>query len=333
MAVVELFASSARRAPILSLLAVVAVGLAAGCGASAGGSGGESGTRVVASTTVVGDLALNVAGERASVETILPENADPHDYEPQPSDAVALGSADLVLGSGGDLDLWLGELADSSGSQAPELELIDSATTIEGGHELGEGEEHAEEEVDPHWWQNPQNAVAAVAAIRDALIEADPDGRADYEANAEAYVDRIERLDSAIAACMDEVPAADQKLVTSHDALGYFAERYGIEVVGSTIPALTTQAQPSAGETTQLIDLIREEDVNAVFPELGVSAKLEQVVADESGAEIGGELYADALGPEGSGGDSYLGMIASNAETMAEGFSGGSVRCDLPAED
>ncbi|UJA20293.1 zinc ABC transporter solute-binding protein [Thermoleophilia bacterium SCSIO 60948] len=298
---------------------------------------------MVASTTVVGDLARNVAGDRASVETILPANADPHDYEPQPSDAVALGSANLILGSGGEVDLWLGELTESSGSDAPEVELIDSVSTIEGGHEHEEGEdersgadhsdyEHAEDEVDPHWWQDPRNTVAAVEAIRGALIEADPDGRADYEANADAYIERIEKLDSAVEACMDEVPAAERKLVTSHDALGYFADRYDIEVVGSTIPALTTQAQPSAGETAELVELIRTEDVNAVFPELGVSAKLEQAVAEESGAEVGGELYADTLGPEGSDGDSYLGMIASNARTIVDGFSAGSVTCDLPAE-
>ena len=316
---------------MLAVSGLAAAVLAAGCGAEVGGSGGESGTRVVASTTVVADLASNVAGDRASVEAILPANADPHDYEPLPSDAVAVGSADLVLGSGGDLDLWLDEVEESSGSGAPEVSLIDSVETIESGEDHGHADE-PEAGVDPHWWQNPQNAVLAVDAIRDALIESDPAGRADYAANAAAYVRRIEALDAAVAKCIDAVPAPERLLVTSHDALGYYAEHYGIAVVGSTIPALTTQAQPSAGETDQLIELIRGQNVNAVFPETGVSAKLEQAVADEAGATVGGELYADTLGSEGSPGSTYLGMLATNTQTMVEGFSGGSSQtCSLPA--
>jgi zinc/manganese transport system substrate-binding protein/manganese/iron transport system substrate-binding protein len=125
------------------------------------------------------------------------------------------------------------------------------------------------------------------------------------------------------------VPEAERKLVTSHDALGYYARRYGIDVVGSTIPALTTQAQPSAGETAQLVDLIRSEHVNAVFPEVGVSTALEQAVADETGAEIGGELYADSLGPEGSAGATYLGALVANTDTLVDGFTAGRVDCGL----
>jgi ABC-type Zn uptake system ZnuABC Zn-binding protein ZnuA len=122
---------------------------------------------------------------------------------------------------------------------------------------------------------------------------------------------------------------AERKLVTSHDALGYYADHYGIQVVGSTIPALTTQAQPSAGETAELVELIRSEHVNAVFPEVGVSPALEQSIADETGAEIGGELYADTLGPPGSAGATYLGALAANTDTLVDGFTGGQVDCRL----
>jgi ABC-type Zn uptake system ZnuABC Zn-binding protein ZnuA len=321
---------------ILSFALMVVVSLAVvACGGD--DDGGSGGVTVVASTTEVADLARNVAGDRADVIGILSANSDPHDYEPRPSDAESLVESDLVLKSGGDVDLWLDEVIESSGSDAPVATLIDSVQTIEGaaheheGEHAEEEEEHAEEETDPHWWEDPRNAILAVEEIRDQLIEVDPDGRRDYEANADDYIAQLEHLDTAIAGCMKDIPAEERKLVTSHDALGYFAERYDVEVVGSAIPALTTQAQPSAGETAELVDLIRSEGVNAVFPEAGVNTDLEQAIADETGAEIGGELWADTLGPEGSGAETYVDAMATNAATLADGFSGGERSCDMRA--
>jgi zinc/manganese transport system substrate-binding protein len=286
--------------------------------------GGSADVTVVATTTEVADLVRNVAGDRAEVIGILSANSDPHDYEPRPSDAESLAEADLVVQSGGDVDLWLDEVIESSGSDAPVATLIDSVHTIEGAA-------HEDEETDPHWWENPRNAVLAVAAIRDRLIEVDPDGRHDYQTNADEYTAQLENMDDQIADCMKAIPDDERKLVTSHDALGYFADRYDVEVVGSAIPALTTQAQPSAGETAELVDLIRSEGVNAVFPEAGVNTDLEQAIADETGAEIGGELWADTLGPEGSGAATYIDAMATNAATVADGFSGGERSCDVRA--
>jgi ABC-type Zn uptake system ZnuABC Zn-binding protein ZnuA len=303
------------RTILIFIGAMAALALVA-CGSDSSSSSGQP--TVVASTTQVADLARNVAGDRADVVGILAANSDPHDYEPKPSDAESLADADLVLESGGDVDLWMGDIVDSSGTDAPVVSLIDSVQTIEG-----------EDETDPHWWQDPRNAVLAVDEIRDQLIAVDPEGRSTYERNATRYTDEITALDRKVAACYRQVPEAERKLVTSHDALGYYARRYGIDVVGSTIPALTTQAQPSAGETAQLVDLIRSEHVNAVFPEVGVSTALEQAVADETGAEIGGELYADSLGPEGSAGATYLGALAANTDTLVDGFTAGRVDCGL----
>jgi zinc/manganese transport system substrate-binding protein/manganese/iron transport system substrate-binding protein len=301
---------------ILIFIALLASLALAACGSDSSAAGGEP--TVVASTTQVADLARNVAGDRASVVGILAANSDPHDYEPKPSDAEALTDADLVLESGGDVDLWMDDLVDSSGTDAPVVSLIDSMQTIS-----------SDEGTDPHWWQDPRNAIVAVGEIRDQLTAIDPDGRETYERNASRYTDRISALDRKIAGCYQRVPETERKLVTSHDALGYYARRYGIDVVGSTIPALTTQAQPSAGETAQLVDLIRSEHVNAVFPEVGVSTALEQAVADETGAEIGGELYADSLGPEGSAGATYLDALAANTDTLVDGFTAGRVDCGL----
>ena len=286
----------------------------AGCG---GDGPAGSGIQVVATTPQVADLARNVVGDRGTVTQILPANADPHDYEPKPSDAEALLDADLIVRSGGDVDEWMDQIVESSGSDAPVISLIDDVPTIE-----------TDGETDPHWWQDPHNAIIAVGAIRDRLAEIDPGNASDFRASARSYAARLRRLDRSIAGCMDRIPAADRKLVTSHDALGYYAARYGIDVIGAAIPALSTQAQASAGETADLVELIRRTDVGTIYPEAGVSSQLEEAIADEAGAKVGGELWADTLGPEGSASATYIGAMQSNTNELAGGFSDGSVRCN-----
>ncbi len=303
---------------ILNLFTVLALAAAIAVVSGCGDSGSDDAVTVTASTTQAADLTRNVAGARAEVVGLLTENSDPHDYEPRPSDAEALLDADLIVRSGGDVDAWLDQLVESSGSDAPELVLLDHVEALE-----------ADGEVDPHWWQDPRNAVPAVEAIRDELVAIDPEGREEYERNAREYVAQLRALDREVAACLASVPAESRKLVTSHDSLGYFAHRYGIEVVGTAIPALTTQAQASAGETAELVDLIRDEDVPAVFPESGVSAELEEAIADEAGAAVGGELWADTLGPEGSGASTYVDAVETNAATLAAGLSRGEVGCQF----
>jgi ABC-type Zn uptake system ZnuABC Zn-binding protein ZnuA len=323
-----------RLAPPAFAALLAAVALVA-CGDDDGGSGSAQVT-AVATTTQVTDLVRNVGGDRVSVDGILPVNADPHEYEPRPSDAAALADADVVFKSGGDLDEWLDEVVESAGGDAEEVTLIDSVETIEGGHahheeeeeHAAEEEEHADEgDTDPHWWQNPRNAIHAVEAIRDALAKADPDGRAGYERRAGAYIGKLRALDAEIERCMDQVPAAKRKLVTTHDALGYFADRYDVEVIGAVIPSLSTQAQPSAKDVDELVHVIREEGAEAIFPEAAVSRKLEQAISREAGAQVGGELWADTLGPAGSSGATYLDAMRANARTLAQGMSGGSVSC------
>jgi zinc/manganese transport system substrate-binding protein len=284
---------------------------AAGCGDSDSGSGGGE-AAVVATTTIAGDLVTSVGGERVEVDTLVPAGADPHGHEPRPSDAVAIAEADLVVKSGGDLDEWLDELIESAGGDAVNLFLFDSVNVI--------GE-------DPHWWQDPRNAILATEAIRDALTEADPDGRRTYERNARAYITELRALDEEIERCMQRVPRDKRKLVTTHDALGYFAERYDVEVIGSVIPSLSTQAQPSAKDVDALVEQIEDEGVEAIFPEAAVSQRIEQAISRESGAAVGEELWTDSLGGEGSGAETYLDAMRANANALAEGMSGGSVGC------
>lgn len=288
-----------------------------GCRDSAGGS--DAAVRLTATTPQVADFAREVGADRVEVTQILAANADPHEYEPKPSDAESLIEADLVVRSGGDVDSWLDQIVESSGSGAKELSLIDSVQTRTG--DAGD--------VDPHWWQDPRNAIEAVDAIRDALVEVDPDGALAYDASAKSYVAELGRLDRGIAGCVERVPADQRKLVTSHDALGYYADRYGIEVVGAAIPSLSTQAQASAGETADLIDTIRRTGVSTVFPEAGTSRQLEETIAEEAGARVGGELWADTLGPAGSDGATYIQAEASNTAELVDGFTDGRQSCEL----
>ena len=306
---------SAARAVALAACALTA---ATACGAGDPPAAGQNGLRVVATTTHVADFARNVGGRRVEVRALLGPGVDPHDYEPRPGDVRAVAEAKLVLRAGGEVDAWMDELVASAGGDRPDVALIDSVSTIE---RPGAGA------VDPHWWQDPRNAQAAVARIRDALTAADPGGRSEYRRNAKRYLDELRALDRRFAACMAGVPDAERKLVTTHDALRYFARRYDIEVVGAAIPALSTQAQPSAGETARLVRQIRAEGVRAIFAETGVSPKLERAIADEAGARLGRPLWADALGPPGSGAETYLRAMRANADAMVEGFSGGRRSC------
>ncbi len=332
---------TARSISAVSALVAVLALVASGCGDDSSSSSGSADVTAVATTTQVADFVREVGGDRVAVDQILQPNSDPHGYEPRPSDAQALAKADVVVQSGGELDEWLDGLIENTGGDAPRVSLIQTVETIPGGHEHeddghgeGGGEDHADEEVhdhgdsaDPHWWQDPRNALLAVDAIRDALIAADPGGRADYEANARAYKERLRRLDRNVAACIDSIPAAQRKLVTTHDALAYYAHRYDIEVVGALIPSLSTAAQPSAGDTQKLVDQIEREKVQAIFPESSINPKLERAVARETGADVGRPLWADALGAEDSNGATYIESVQSNTAALVDGLTGGAEQC------
>ncbi len=304
-------------------LAVLAAALAVAALASCGGDDAAPGAITVAATTTqLGDLARAVAGSRAGVRQILEPSSDPHAYEPRPSDVKAVTGAEVVLRSGGDLDAWLGDVLANAGSDARTITILDDlpAPRRDAGG------------IDPHWWQDPRNAVAAVQRIRDALSAADPAGRATYDANATRTLARLRALDSAIAGCMRRIPASERKLVTDHDALGYYADRYGIEVIGTVIPANSTQAQASAGEVARLVRTIRSAGVATIFPESSVNPKLTRAIARDAGARVGPALYADTLGAEGSPGATYIGSLRANTQALVAGFSGGREQCALPRQ-
>jgi ABC-type Zn uptake system ZnuABC Zn-binding protein ZnuA/ABC-type Mn2+/Zn2+ transport system permease subunit len=295
--------------------------LAAGCG-SAGGSTDK--LDVVATTTQLGDFAREVGGEAVEVDQILEPNSDPHDYEPRPSDVEGAASAEVIFASGDNLDAWIGEIVSDSGSDAEVVDLGAEVPVRLPGESSGE----EASKYDPHWWHDPRNAEAAVREIERGLVAADPGHRAVFERNARAYLAKLRALDRGIARCVDSVPPARRKLVTDHDAFGYFAARYGIEVIGAVIPSQTTQAQASAQDLSELARTIESERVKAVFPESSLSSKVVDAIAGQTGASAEYSLYGDTLGPEGSDGDTYVGMEEANAEAMVRGFTGGERGCD-----
>lgn len=305
-----------RRALLVAGTAVLAV--LAGCGLERDQVSDRP--LVVATTTQVGDLVRVVGGSRVEIRQLLAPNADPHEYEPRPSDARALTDAKLVFRSGGEVDEWLAEMADDVGTTAPVAVLSDSVR------------ERRDEEgrFDPHWWQDPHNAVLAVRAIRDRLTALDPSGRETFARRADSYLQRLDRLDRAIASCMSRIPSSQRKLVTDHDALGYLIRRYKVELVGTVIPSLSTAAQPSSGELADLAEKMRQLGVRTVFPEQSLSPKLIRALASEADVRVGRPLWADALGPKGSGGVTYIDSVRSNALALVDGFSGGKLHCKLP---
>lgn len=300
-----------RGATMAGALAALAL-IAAGCGGSGGGDSGDK-LVVVATTTQIADFTREVGGEAVEVNQMLQPNSDPHDYEPRPADVQSVADAGLVFTSGDGLDEWAEGVVADSGADAKIVDLGAVVPIRLSG--------------DPHWWHDPRNAEAAVGEIERSLVAADPARKAEFQQNASAYIARMKALDAGIAACIDSVPAAQRKLVTDHDAFNYFANRYGIEVVGAVIPSQTTQAQPSAKELSELAETIEAEGVQAIFPESSLSSKVAEAIASQTGASAEYTLYGDTLGPEGSDGATYLQMEEANADAVVRGFTGGQRGC------
>jgi ABC-type Zn uptake system ZnuABC Zn-binding protein ZnuA len=209
-----------------------------------------------------------------------------------------------------------------------------SPRVVDGGaavpiHRAGPASGPEASRFDPHWWHDPRNVEAAVRRIATALAAVEPSRAAAFRRAAAAYVTRVRALDRGIAACMRRVPAMERKLVTDHDAFGYFAARYGIRVVGAVIPSQSTQGAASARDLSRLAATIRREHVAAVFPESSVSPKVARALAAQTGATSSHTLYGDTLGPEGSPGATYLTMERANADAMVRGFTRGARGCPV----
>lgn len=314
-------ARARRRGPLLAAAAAAVVILAAAGCATSGSSDGR--LQVVATTTQIGDFVREVGGGAVDVDQILQPNTDPHEYEPRPSDVAGAGEAKLVFVNGDELDKWIDQVVEDSGSDAAIVDLGAGVPVRLPGEASGAEASR----FDPHWWHDPRNVEAAVSEVERRLVAADPRHRREFERNTRAYLAKLRTLDAGIAKCMSSVPTAERRLVTDHDAFGYFAQRYGIDVVGAVIPSQTTQSQPSAKDLSQLVALIEREHVKAIFPESSLSSKVAEAIAEQTGATSGYSLYGDTLGPAGSDGATYLRMEAANANAMVRGFTGGRRGC------
>jgi ABC-type Zn uptake system ZnuABC Zn-binding protein ZnuA len=290
----------------LGLLALAAL-VASACTQTALAKPPPGTIAVVATTTQMQDILRNVGGSRVHVVGILRPNVDPHDFEPTPSSVAALAHAKLVVESGAGLDAWAGQLVEAAGAGAP---VFDAAAGLPLRGD------------DPHWWGDPELVERVATALGRRLGEVDPGHRAAYARNAARYAGQVARMDAANRRLIATVPPAERKLVTNHDAFGYLAARYGIRVVGSVFPALSSAAQPSAREVAGLIDRIRAEHVRAVFTESSLDPTLERQIAAEAGVRAYADLYGDTLGPAGSPGATYLGMERWNVRAMVAGFRG-----------
>lgn len=291
-------------------LAIATAALAAGCAGDdrPRAGAGDQRLRVVATTTQVQDFARQVGGDRVEVTGILDVSAEAHGYEPTPSDAEAVADADLVVFNGAGLDAWLGDLLAQAGAEAPRVEAA-------RGTELLPTEEQGFS-GDPHVWHDPELAKRMVDNVAAGMVEADPAGRTTYRRNARAYKAEIERMSTTIRRRFASVPPERRDLVTSHDAFAYFARAYDVNVVGSVLPAVTTESEPSARQVRRLVDDIRAQGVTTIFTEQGVDPRLERRVAEEAGARVSTSLYADSLGPPGSPGATYIGAELANARAM-----------------
>jgi ABC-type Zn uptake system ZnuABC Zn-binding protein ZnuA/ABC-type Mn2+/Zn2+ transport system permease subunit len=294
----------------ITAAAALGAGLVLSLGAC--GDGDDSKVRVVATTTQVADWARQIKGDGFTVHQLLKPNTDPHEYEPRPDDVEALASADVIFRSGGELDEWITEAADDADSKADVIDLSHGLPHLRrpGG------------ELDPHWWHDPRNVTRAVVSMGEGLVRAAPDREAQVARRTRNYAVLVRAVDLEVARCMRGIPPGQRKLVTDHDAFGYFAARYGLDVVGTVIPARTTVAQASAGELARLADTIARERVRAVFPESSVSADVAREIARQTGADASHVLYGDSLGPADSRGANYVGMLVANADSIVRGLTG-----------
>jgi ABC-type Zn uptake system ZnuABC Zn-binding protein ZnuA len=298
----------------LGILAVLLL-FGAVAGSAAAAPAQRSGTLgVVATTTQLQDLVRNVGGSRVSVTGILKPNVDPHEYEPRPSDAVALSRAKLIVESGVGLDAWMGKLIGEARAGAPVF-VASKGLSIRPG-------DAAEPLGDPHWWHDPTNFEQAATALGDALGRVDPAGRSAYRQNAARYVATLKAMDAANVRALRALPVVQRKLVTNHDAFGYFAAHYRITVLGSVLSSLSTSAQPSSRDISDLVRKIRGAHVKAIFTESSINPKLEQQIAGEAGVKVYANLYGDTLGPAGSKGATYVQMERWNVAAIVAGLLG-----------
>jgi zinc/manganese transport system substrate-binding protein/manganese/iron transport system substrate-binding protein len=300
---------------VAACLAALVVAGCSGSGSASGGrraAAGDGELLVVATTTQVADLAANVGGDRARVTSLLKPGIDPHDYEPSPADIDAIARADLVLENGVGLEAWLGDTIDGSGFDGP---VVDTSQGVR--LRMVEGA------PDPHIWQDPRNAERMAANIERGLAAAEPSAAGAFRANLAAYTKQLRALDAEVQRQVDSL--ANRKVVTDHDAFGYYLDRYGLELVGTVIPSFDSSAELSGRDIRDLVAKVRATGVKAIFAETTLSPRAAETIGREAGVTVvtgPDALYGDSLGPPGSDGDTYIRMIRHNTATIVGNLGG-----------
>lgn len=320
-------AAAALVPALVLLLAATAAGVAA-CGGDEAADDGRP--QVVTSTAFLADMARNVAGERAAVTSLIPSGTDPHVFQPTPSHLRETAGADLVVLNGAGLESQLADMLREAGGDAPVIEAAggleprtpqpgEPAHEDEGDDEAGGGDDHAHEgEVDPHFWLDPTLAVSYVTTIRDALIEVDPAGAGEYERNAEAYIAELDELDRWIAAQLETIAPDDRQLVMNHVSHGYYADHYGLRIVGAVIPGVSSGETPSARDLAELVATVRATGVKAIFVDIGEDPGLGRQIAAETGIEVVDDLRVHSLSEPGGGAATYIEMLRHDTRCIVE---------------
>lgn len=299
-------------------VALVAAALLAGCAAPGAGGGAPAGAklRVVATTTQVADFVRNVGGDRVQLTQLLKPNVDPHDYEVSPADVQAISRADAVVENGVGLERFLDGAISSAGFTGRTVDAS-KGVAIRRAQDGGSG--------DPHIWHDPQNAKTMVRNIAAGLAAADPADAAEFRRNDAAYAAKLDALDADIRQKIATIPPAARKLVTDHDAFGYYIARYHLDFVGSIIPSFDSSAELSAQDISDIVARIRATSTKAIFSESSLPPRTAETIGGEAGVKVvagEGALYGDTLGPPGSPGATYLAMEEHNTDTIVEALRG-----------
>jgi len=292
---------------LLALGLILAALLAVPQGASA-----DDKMKVAASFSILGDMVKQVGGDRVDVVTFVGPNGDAHVYEPTPADAKALSESKILFINGLGLEGWMTRLENSSGFKGK----VVTASTGVNPRKMVEDEKTI---TDPHAWQSLANGKVYAANIRDALIAADPAGKATYEANAKKFIDGMTAMEANVKAAVAKMPPERRKIITTHDAFGYFGSAYGMEFIAPE--GVSTESEASAQDVAKIITQIKKEHIPAVFLENVTDSRLLDQIASETGAKIGGTLYSDALSaPDGPAGN-YLDMFRNNIDMLSTALS------------
>ena len=266
--------------------------------------------KVLATFSILGDLVRNVGGDRVEVATLVGPDGDAHVYAPAPADAKKVADAKVLVTNGLGYEGWMSRLLKAAGSKAPVVVASKGIKERKARDSHG----HGHGEADPHAWQSVANVKVYVANIRDALIAADPDGKAAYEANAAAYLAKLDALDREVKAAVAAIPAERRKIITSHDAFGYFEQAYGVAFIAPQ--GVSTEAEPSARDIARIVTQVKKQKIPAVFLENITDPRLMERIAKETGARVGGKLYSDALTDEKGDAPSYIELMRHNLKTL-----------------